>query len=89
MKPFEKKIQYLDVDRRKKMYKSKRKPVHEKNLRQEPAIIPLESIICQKDPKLDLNICWIYLNTTTFTEEIEGELQPVLHITEDSNKDTK
>ena len=79
----------LDVDRRKKMYKNKRKPVHEKNLRQNPAIIPLESTICQKDPRLDLNIHWIYLNSTTFTEEIEGKLQPVSHIIEDSNKEDK
>ena len=32
MKLFEKKIQHLDVDRRKKMCKNKRKPIHEKNL---------------------------------------------------------
>ena len=77
MKPFEKRIQHLDVDRRKKMYKNKRKPIHEKNLRQDPAIIPFESTIHQKDPRLYLNIHWIYLNTTTFEEEIEGKIQTV------------
>ena len=86
-RPFEKQIKSLDVDRRKKMYKNKRKPVHEKNLRQDPAIIPLESTNQQKDPRLDLNIHWIYLNSTMFTEEIEEKSQPVLHITEDPYKE--
>ena len=40
MKSFEKQIKHLAVDRRKKMYKNKRKLVHEKNLRQDPAINP-------------------------------------------------
>ena len=69
------------------MYKNKRKPVHEKILRQDPAIIPLESTIHQKDPRLDHNIHWIYLNSTMFTEEIELKLQMVLHVTEKSNKE--
>ena len=44
-KPFQKRIQSLDVEKRKKMYKNKRKPVHEENLWQDPVIIPLESTI--------------------------------------------
>ena len=70
------------------MYKNKRKPIHEKNLRQDPAIIPLESTIHQKDPRLDQNIHWVYLNSTMF-EEIEGKSQPVLHIIEEPKKEDK
>ena len=89
-KPFNKRIQHLDVDRNKKMYKNKRKPIQEKNLRQDPAIIPLESTIQQKDPRLDFNIHWVYLNSTTF-EEIDSTPQPVLHIEEKekTNEDNK
>ena len=61
-------------------YKNHRKQVNAKNLRQDPAIIPLHSTVEPKDQRLDYNMSFIHLPYTTFhhqeqttTEETEKE----------------
>ena len=84
----------VDIEKSIKLnYKNHRKQTDEKNLSQDPAIIPLHSTVKQKDLCLDYNMTFLHLPHTTFhheeqtmIEEQEKEKETKVNLTDSLNE---